>query len=295
MRWLNYHHLFYFQTIANEGSIAGAAKKLRLGQPTLSAQLKVLEDALGQHLFERKNRRLVLTESGKMALDYANQIFGLGDELLEALHQRTHLKRAHIQIGVLESLPKKLIQYLIHSIQDEGRCTVAVLEGSGEQLYRELLAHKLDLVLSNFPPATGDTNQFFSRLLVRVPISIFSTKRFASLRDKFPASLSGQPFILPTLHSQLRHDIDHYFRINNMVVDVIIETQDTSVQKMLGIEGMGLVPLPEFAGLELVRERKLIKLGTLPEVSEGFWMVTCPRKYQNPIAESLMKNFTWKF
>ena len=103
-----------------------------------------------------------------------------------------------------------------------------------------------------------------------------------------------QPFIMPTLDSKLRHDLNHFFRINEITVDVVIETQDTSIQKLLGNEGMGLIPLPDFAGRELVKEGKLIKIGSLQGVTEDFWLVSSPRKFSNPIAETLMKDFEWK-
>jgi len=106
--------------------------------------------------------------------------------------------------------------------------------------------------------------------------------------------LQVQPFIMPSFHSKLRHDLNHFFRINNIAVDVVVETQDTSIQKLLGAEGMGLIPLPEFAGKELVKEGKLIKIGPLEGVTEDFWLVSSPRKIPNPIAFALMKSFLWK-
>ena len=99
---------------------------------------------------------------------------------------------------------------------------------------------------------------------------------------------------MPTLHSKLRHDLNHYFQTRQIKIDVVIETQDTSIQKLLGNEGMGLVPLPDIAGKELIKEGKLIKLGRLQGVTEDFWLVSSPRKFSNPIAETLMKNFKWQ-
>jgi len=294
MSWLNYHHLYHFWVTANEGSIKGASKKLRVGQPTISTQIKSLEESLNLSLFKRKSRRLLLTESGKVVLDYANQIFTLGNELMEVVKDGTFSKRTHLQLGALDSVPKSLVQALIHSAQETSPCTITVLEGEGDYLFRELQAHRIDLVVSNFPPAISNKKLYFSRLLDKNPISIFATKKFQSLKKKFPKSLQGQPFIMPSLHSKLRHDLNHFFRVNNIAVDVVIETQDTSIQKLLGSEGMGLVPLPDFAGKELVREGKLIKLGPLQEVTEDFWLVSSPRKIPNPIALGLMKSFLWK-
>ena len=294
MTWLNYHHLYYFWITANEGSISNASRKLRVGQPTISTQIRTLEESLNQILFNRKSRGLHLTEAGKVVLDYANQIFSLGNELMEVVKDETFSKRTHIHIGAMDGVPKSLIQSVIHSAQRIAPCLITVIEGKGDFLFMELLAHRIDLVVSNFAPTIGNSKQYFSRLLEKIPITIFSTKKFQSLKRKFPKSLQDQPFIMPTLDSKLRHDLNHYFQINKITVDVVIETQDTSIQKLLGNEGMGLVPLPNFAGKDLVKEGKLIKIGSLQGVTEDFWLVSSPRKFSNPIAETLMKDFEWK-
>ena len=292
MSWLNYHHLYYFQTIAHEGSISKASQKLRLGQPTLSTQLKLLEESLAIDLFERKNKKLILTEEGKMVLEYANEIFAMGDELQEVVRNGTFTKRTHLHLGVLESLPKRLIHQIVSVTRKNRNCSVTVLEGDGDYLLRELAAHRIDLVLTNYPPTVDMHEQFNSQLLASVPISIFGTGKYRHLKSNFPESLNNQPFILPTLHSKLRHDLDHYFRANKISVDITIETQDTSVQKLLGTEGMGLLPLPDFAGKELVDEKKLIKIATLPQVKEDFWLISSIRKIPNPVAIDLMDNFS---
>jgi LysR family transcriptional activator of nhaA len=294
MTWLNYHHLYYFWITATEGSISRASDKLRVGQPTISTSIKNLEESLNQSLFSRRGRGLHLTEAGKVVLDYANQIYTLGNELMEVIKDESFSKRTHVQFGALDSVPKTLVQSLIHSAQKIAPCAITVIEGDGDFLFRELLAHRIDLVISNFSPTIGRSEQYFARQLAKIPITVFSTKKFQSLKRNFPKSLQDQPFIMPTLHSKLRHDLNHFFQINKITVDVIIETQDTSIQKLLGNEGMGLVPLPDFAGKELIKEGKLIKIGKLHGVTEDFWLVSSPRKFSNPIAETLMKNFNWK-
>ena len=294
MAWLNYHHLYYFWVTATEGSISSASKKLRIGQPTISTQIKNLEESMSQVLFKRKSRGLHLTEAGKVVLDYANQIFNLGNELMEVVKDETFSRRTHIQIGALDSVPKTLVQSLIHSAQKIAPCVITVIEGGGDYLFRELQAHRIDIVVSNFPSTIGSSKEYFSRLLAKIPITVFSTKKYQPLKRKFPNSLQDQPFIMPTLHSKLRHDLNHYFQTRQIKIDVVIETQDTSIQKLLGNEGMGLVPLPDIAGKELIKEGKLIKLGRLQGVTEDFWLVSSPRKFSNPIAETLMKNFKWQ-
>lgn len=291
MKWLNYHHLFYFRTIAKAGGIAKAADKLRLGQPTLSTQLKQLEDALGRSLFERKNRSLVLTEAGKIALDYAENIFRTGDELLQVLEDGAVSGRTDVKIGALDSVPKRLLSNLVRAALKEKNVTVSLLEGRGDELFRELFSHQLDLIVSNYPPSSLEFGRIYSRSLAKVPVAVFASAEFIGLKKKFPESLNGQPFILPTAHSKLRHDLDHYFKINGLRIIPIVETQDTSLQKLLGIDGLGLIPLPEFTAKDLVGEKKLVKLGTLQDVKEEFWLISAARKIENPVAARLMKSF----
>lgn len=290
-KWLNYHHLYYFRTIAHEGGIAKAAAKLRLGQPTLSTQLRQLEGALGHLLFERRQRSLVLTEAGRVALEYADSIFRSGDELIQVLEDRSLTGRTNITLGALDSVPKRLLLKLIEEAVKGGDCTVTLLEGRGDELLREMLAHHIDLVVSNYPSVTSEQGRVFSRSIAKASVGVFGAPQYAHIKKGFPKSLEGQPFILPTTHSKLRHDLEHYFSLQKLRVVPVAETQDTSVQKLLGIEGHGLIPLPEFTARDLVKDKKLVKLGTLREVQEEFWLVSAARKIQNPVAARIMKSF----
>ena len=292
-KWLNYHHLYYFKTIAREGGIAKAAEKLRLGQPTLSTQLRQLEESLGHLLFEREKRSLILTEAGKIALEYAENIFRSGDELLQVLEDKSFSGRTDVKFGALDSVPKRFVLSLVEAALKQGDCTVSLLEGRGDELLREMLAHQIDLMISNYPPTTTEMGRVYSRSIAKVPVAVFGAPKYASLKKGFPKSLEGQPFILPTAHSKLRFDLDHYFSVNKLRILPIVETQDTSVQKLLGIEGHGLVPLPEFTTKDLIQDKKLIKIGVLPEVREECWLVSAARKIENPIAAKIMKSFTF--
>ncbi len=292
LQWLNYHHLYYFWTIASEGSIAKASTKLRLGQPTLSTQLKNLEDALGQTLFERRNRRLILTEAGKVAFQYASDIFRLGAEMLEVLQDRgPRNEKTHVQIGALDSVPKSVTLRLTQAAYAAGPCTVSILEGKGDELLRELRAHRIDLLLSNFTPSIDDSGKLRARSVGRVPISVFGAPRFRSLSKRFPQSLEGQSFVLPTYHSKLRHDLEHFFRTNRITISPVAETQDSSLQKLLGSSGIGLIPIAEPSGEELARDKSLIRIGRMEGLAEEFWLITSTRKVENPIAAHLAKSF----
>ncbi len=293
MQWLNYHHLYYFRTIAIEGGIAKAAEKLRLGQPTLSTQLKQLEEMVGKSLFERRNRKMILTDAGKAALDYANEIFRLGDEMIEVLQDRTVGNQTHLQIGALDSVPKSVILSLVlEAYKISPLCTVSILEGSGDELFRELYNHKIDLILSNYPPPALEQKQVYSKSVAKLPVAIFGAPSFHKLKKSFPSSLNGQPFVLPTAHSKLRHDLNHYFKLQSIRVVSTAETQDTSLQKLLAKQGIGLAPLSEVAAESLVKDGALQRIGTLKGVYEEIWLVSAQRKLENLIAAKLVKTFT---
>lgn len=289
--WLNYHHLYYFRTIATEGSIARAAEKLRLGQPTLSAQLKQLEDNLGTPLFERKHKKLLLTEQGRKALDYSNEIFRLGSEMQEVLQDRAAPTRTHLAVGALDSVPKAVILKLTQAAYELENCVVSVLEGSGNELVRELLLHRIDLVLSNSLPAVADLERIRSRRLVKAPVVVCGAPKFKGLRRDFPHSLQQMPFVLPTRHSKLRHDMEHYLKGAGITVDAVAETQDISFQLLLGAEGVGLIPVPEFAVSDAIKKKTLVEIGRLPAVHEEIFLLGADRKIENPVATKLFDKF----
>ncbi len=288
---LNYHHLYYFKTIATEGSISKAAAKLRLGQPTLSMQLKQFEEFLGHNLFERKNRSLVLTEMGRMVLGYANEIFRLGGEMLETISDRPTTKRAKLHIGALDSVPKALIRDIVVRALSLGEVQISILEGDGPELIAELKEHRLDLVISNASAPSPTDDHLFAKSISKMPLIVCGSVKFKNLVKNFPESLQNQPFIFPTAHSRVRHDIEHYFEDEHIQVDVLAETQDTSLMKTLACDGHGLVVVAENAVHELITSGVLYKLGELENRFEEIWLIAAQRKIANPIAKSLMKDF----
>lgn len=289
--WINYHHLNYFRVIATEGSISKASEKLKIGQPTLSAQLKIFEDTIGVQLFERQHKKLKLTESGKLALDYANEIFKIGGELIEVLHDRLVPNRPHVQIGAIDGVPKQVVLAVAKAALKAGRCTVSFLEGSADELVRDLALHKIDLVISNYVPTSNIDLKIFSRSIAKFPISIYGGKKFKHLKKNFPQSLQNSPFVMPTKHSKIRHDLEIFLKEQNVSVDVIAETQDTALQKLMGGEELGLVPLSNFSASGLIKDQELFEIGKLPNVNEEIYFLSLSRKIENPISSQLMKFF----
>jgi LysR family transcriptional activator of nhaA len=289
--WINYHHLNYFRVIVLEGSIAKAAEKLKIGQPTLSAQLKQFEETIGIQLFERKHKKLLLTESGSLALDYANEIFKMGDELLEVLHDRYIPNRPHVQFGALDSVPKYIVLSIAKAALKAGRCTVSMLEGSGDELLKEMSSHKIDLVISNYIPKHLPDMKIYSRSISKSPIYLFGSKKFKSISKNVPHSLQEAPFILPTTHSKLRQDMQEYFLTNKINIDLVAETQDTALQKLMAIDELGIIPLTREAAKSYVDDKKLFELGKINGVYEEIYLLSSSRKIENPISSFIMKHF----
>ncbi len=289
--WVNYHHLLYFKTIAESGTIAKAAKKLRLGQPTLSTQLKRFEETLGYQLFDRSKRQMQLSEAGVKALEYAKEIFRLGDEMVDVLSDQHAAEKVQIQIGVTTSVPKHLSLKVLEHAREHFDCLVTVTDGHGDELLRELRANRLDLIVANYPPPVGDAKGFFAKIIMRMPVIVCGDASFAALKRGFPASLADQPFIFSTGASKLGHDVDHFLKLNDIKVERIAEIEDPALMKLMAAHGHGLIALPHPAAEELVAAKDLFVLGTLPNVHEELWLIAAQRRIQNPIAADLVKKF----
>ncbi|MEN9529064.1 MAG: hypothetical protein RI932_937 [Pseudomonadota bacterium] len=287
MSWLNYHHLLYFRTIANEGGIARASEKLNVGQPALSAQLKTFESTLGHELFERTGRKLVLTEAGRVVLAYANQISDLGNELLQVLADGALSKRVVVNVGLQDCLPKKLVVTIVQRMTELFPCKVRIAEGHASSLLTELAHHNLDLVIANQMPFAEDLKGLRSRRIASLPISLFGSQKYAGLKKNFPQSLNGQPMVMPTSHSRTRHEVERWLSEQRVTPQIVVEAQDTAVQKSLAASGVGLIAVPRAAVSDLVADKQLYALGTLHGVMEEVWICTAERKIPNPVIEVL--------
>lgn len=290
-KWINYHHLYYFKTIAEEGTVSRAAEKLRLGQPTLSAQLKQFEDQLDVQLFERVNKRLVLTEHGRIALDYAKNIFRMGSEMYEVLHDRLRPLKPSLHIGSLDSVPKQVVVQMVKQAQKISECQISLIEGKADELIREIQAHRIDLLISNFLPSTTDAKGLYPRSISKQNISFFGAPKFKSLRKGFPQSIAGQPLILPTYDSRLRQDLDHWAKLHKIELNIIIESQDIAVKKLMATTGFGLIPAASHSVQGQILRGELVEIGKLSGVTEELFLISAQRKIENPIAAKLKETF----
>lgn len=288
--WLNFHHLYYFMLVATEGSIAAVAKKLNMGPPALSIQIKQLEESLGTKLFERSHKRLTLTEHGKAALAYAREIFELGGELVATMSDQPSEKRVHVQIGALDSIPKHVTLSLAETALATNKCTLSIVEGRADELVRELTQHRLDLVLTNRNPLVP-AGSIYRRKIATEQLLIIGSERFLPAMKNFPRSLDGLPFLLPTEESQVRHEIEHYFQLQGLRPDFVCESQDMMVLKLMALRGLGVIAAPSFAVREYLENKKLFAIGALDGVYEELFLIAASRKIENPVATRLLKEF----
>lgn len=240
MQWLNYHHLYYFYVIASEGSVTEATTKLKLAQSTLSAQLKQFEESVGFKLFERKHRKLILTDVGLRVFDYANEIFSLGNELRDSLSDFEGSLKVSIRIGVMDSIPKKLSRDMFELISREHGARIVITEESLPSLCNRLETHEIDLILANDkPPTEGKKSRFHAKLVGELQVVFVATPELMDLKKDLPRSLNNQPMIMPGEHSPLRNEVLEHFKIKHIQPNVIGEVDDIELQKMLVLDGHG--------------------------------------------------------
>ena len=284
MEWLNYHHLLYFWTVARTGGVSAAGAELRLAQPTISGQLRALEDSLGEKLFHRVGRRLELTEMGRVVYRYADEIFSLGRELMDAVHGRPTGRPVRLAVGVADVLPKLITYRLIEpALKLPEPVRMIIREDKPERLLAELALHELDVVLSDAPMSPTVKVRAFSHLLGECGVTIFGTKELAAkYRRTFPRSLDGAPLLLPTENTSLRRGLDQWFEQHDLRPMVVSEIEDRALLKAFGERGVGLFPAPTVIENEVRRQYGVAVVGRIEAVKERFYAISVERRLKHP-------------
>jgi LysR family transcriptional activator of nhaA len=289
LSWLNYHHLLYFYTAAREGSISRASKVLHLTQPTISAQIHTLEEALAERLFERRGRGLALTEAGHLVYRYAEEIFALGRELQGTLAGRPGGRPLRLRVGVAEGLPKLVAYRLLEpAFRVADPVHLVCREGSPERLLADLSIHSLDVVLLDAPPTPGTTVRVFSHLLGESGVTLFGTLELARrYRRRFPASLDGAPMLLPTADSTLRGSLDQWLEREGVRPLVRGEFSDSAVLKVFGGAGAGVFAAPSVVEDEVRRQYGVRVIGRISSIRERFYAVSAERRLRHPAVAAI--------
>ena len=292
MDWLNYHHLLYFWVIAREGSITKACEILTLSQPALSAQLRALEESFGDQLFSRVGRKLILTDVGKVVFRYANEIFPLGQELMNTLKGRGAHRPVRLIVGIAEMVPKTVVYKILKATFSQFKqIKVVCWEARIERLLTELALHSLDIVLTDAPVPPNISVQAHSHLLGESGVTIFGIEHLASrYRKKFPYSLNGAPFLLPTTNSVLRRGMDDWFRKHDVQPLIVGEFEDGATMKVFGQEGHGLFPGSSVVAREITREHHVRRIGNLSGLTERFYGITVERRIKHPAVVAISES-----
>lgn len=289
MEWLNYHHLLYFWTVAREGSIAKACEKLLLAQPTISGQLRLLEETLGEKLFARAGRGLVMTEVGQMVYRYADEIFGLGRELQDVLKGRPRGRPMRLMVGISDQVPK-LIAYRIlqPALAMAEPVQLICHEDAPERLLADLAEHRLDVVLSDAPITSMIRVKAFNHLLGQCGVTLFAAPQLAARHiEGFPASLNGAPMLLPVEGSSLRRSLDEWFDRQAVRPNMVGEFKDQALMNTFGEAGVGIFPAPAAIETELTEHYKVRALGQVYGAVERFYAISVERKLKHPAVVSL--------
>jgi LysR family transcriptional activator of nhaA len=284
MDWLNYHHLLYFWTVAREGGVAAASRRLHLSQPTISTQIRQLEERLGTPLFDRSGRRMQLTEAGRVAFRYADEIFGLGRELLGALERQPGGRPMRLVVGVTD-LVHKLISYRLiePALHLPGGVRVECPEDKLERLLPRLAAHELDLVISDVPLGPAAGVRAFSHPLGHSEIALFAAPPLAGkLRRGFPGSLDRAPFLLPSGTGSLRRELERWFDRHALRPEIAGEFDDSALLKVFGQAGVGVFAGPAVVEEEIVRQYKVQAIGRADGVVERYFAISGERRLKHP-------------
>ena len=275
VRHLNYHHLRYFWAVVREGGVRAAARTLHVSQPTVSGQLRRLEDTLGVSLFHRKGRALVLTDKGEVVYRYADSIFSIGGELMDALEDRPTGHNRRFTVGVADVLPKTATVKLLEPVLTSPTIRLVVKEEPSNRLLTQLESHAIDAVLTDAPAGPTVAPRAVSHLLGESSISIYGRPDLAArYGGDFPRGLNGAPVLLPQTSNSLRQALDRWFRSWDLRPDVVAEFDDGAMIKAFGADGFGVFAAPDVVHNQVCAQYGVVSLGSVEGAFESFYLVT---------------------
>ena len=289
---LNYKHLQYFWTVAHEGSIAKASKKLHITPQTISGQLSLLEERIGSPLFEKAGRGLVLSETGRLVLRYADDIFDLGRELTDVLRGAPAVGASEFIVSSASALPKtivyKIIEPALHLPQD---ISLVCREGPVEAILAELAVHKIDMVLSDAPLPSNVSVKGYNHYLGESSLTAFaSANKARSFKKQFPRSLNNAPVLLPTSQYDVRQDLDFWFQEHEIYPVVQGQFDDSALVKSFGQTGLGVFFMPSVIAEEVCKNFNVRPIGEISEVTQKFYAISTERKVRHPAVSAICDN-----
>lgn len=287
MAALNLHHLRLFRAVAHDGTLTGAARRLNLSASALSSQLKALEASLGQDLFERRGRGLVLTEAGRIALDHADAIFRTAEDLSATLRETGHSRRA-LRVGGLATLSRNFQMRFLRPLLGRPDVELVLRSGNQAELLRGLDALALDVVLTNLAPARDAASRYLIHRLAEQPVSLIGTPQRVAGSLPMGALLTSQPLLLPTPETAIRGAFDALAARLGVVPKIAAEVDDMAMLRLLTREDAGLAVIPSIVVRDELADGRLVEAYRLPDIVEQFLAITLDRRFPNPLVGELL-------
>ena len=290
--WLNYHHLRYFHAVAREGSISRAAEKLRTSQPSICAQVKQLESALGEPLYRRSGRSIVLTDFGRLIHGYAEEIFELGRELLTIAKRAPGARTLRLNVGIVDSFPKlHSLDILRPVFAHDPPVHITCHEGKLEDLLGQLASHRLDALLADEPPPSSAKVKTFCHPLGTSGVTFCASPALGNnISGRFPRNLHGAPMLLPTQNTALRRDLEKWFRTAGIEPVVVGEFEDAALSKIVATEGIGVTVVPTVIESEAIERYGFVPLGRTVECQIHLYLISAERRIEHPAVALLARS-----
>lgn len=284
MDWLNYHQLLNFWLVAREGSVRQASELLHVTPASVSTQVRNLELSLGAKLLRKQGRGVAVTEVGEQVAAYAADIFAKGQELQEMVRGCPAGRQLELRVGVRDIMPKFVAFRLLQpALELEQPVRLVCQEGDMEQLVSDLTIHKLDVVLSDIPLDPRYRVQAYSHRLGQSGVVFVATAALArKYRSGFPDSLKTAPVLLLTPDSAVRRQLDRWFHDLGFGPQVVGEFADSSMMKIAGSKGLGLLAIPSVVESDVKQAYGLTRVGVIEGVEEQFYAVSVERKITHP-------------
>ena len=289
MQRLNLKHLHYFWVVASHGSIVDASGVLHLTPQTISGQLRQLEQSIGSKLFEKAGRNLVLSDTGRMVFNYADEMFRLAGDLQDALQGRTSEKDLVLKVGIAMVVPKLLAYRVLEPVMHMPRETWMVChEAPLVDLLADLAVHKLDVVLADSPVSPALNIRAYNHVLGESPISFFATPlKAAGYRRDFPRSLDGAPMLMPTANSSLRRALDQWLEHEDIRPRIVAEFEDRALMKAFGEAGTGVFTSPTAVEDDVVSKYGVEIIGRAESLRERFYAISAERRIKHPAVAAI--------
>jgi LysR family transcriptional activator of nhaA len=291
MSGLNFNHLRYFWAVAHEGGLTRAAAKLNLSQSAVSVQIQKLEHQIGHALFDRVGRSLVLTEAGRIALDYADSVFEAGDELLSTLAGRPPTERQILRVGALPTLSRNFQLEFLRPLLNRDDVELVVRSGTMRDLLSQLEAHRIDVVLANSPARRDAGTPFRNHLVNRQPVSLVGKPRPDPSAFDFPEDVRGAPLILPSLDSDIRADFDRLLDQAGIRPIILAEVDDMAMLRLLARERDAVALVPPIVVRDELDSQILTELCRIPQLTENYYAILQSRRFPNALLGDLLSAY----